>query len=227
MTNQQQKEQIINQFYRTGRIDGYYLGIKSKSKANPIKEYIKGCLYKSYLLQNNGVQENDFIEDIYQEAFLHLWNYDTDKFIDAYENSKIKGTRIIALLMRIIVLKCFAIDKRTNNPKSCLVSRLGFGSVFNTTNYSIPPLESLSDGDTEPKQELIIFDDADAKSDFETEYGFTPEQIIDHLSPEAKFVFYQLMGKQKPGSPSKERIKAKENMIEELEFLKHRIRYKS
>ncbi|GAA4907027.1 hypothetical protein [Mucilaginibacter defluvii] len=223
MTNQQQKEQIINEFYRTGRIDGYYLGIKSKSKENPIKQYIKGCLYKSYLLQNNGVQDNDFIEDIYQEAFLHLWNYDTDNFIDAYQNSKVKGTRIIALLMRIIVLKCFAIDKRTNNPKSCLVSRLGFGSVFNTTNYSIPPLESLSDDDGQEKQ-LIIFDDAEAQSDFEAEYGFTPEQIIEQLSPEARFVFYQLLGKQKPGSPSKERKQAKEDMIREMQVIQNQIK---
>jgi len=218
LNNQELKNQILNEFYKTGRIDGYYFGVKSTSKINPIKEFIKGCLYRSYLLENVGVQDNDFISDIYQIAFFELAAMDADKFIEIYNKGKVKGNNLIGCTLRIIILKCFSQDKRNFNPKHALVSRLGFGSVFNPNNFQIKPMENRDDEDDETPN-LIIFDE-DGESEFESDYGFTPEEIIEKLPPETRFVFYKLLEKQKPGAKSKKDIADKEKLIEELKSAK-------
>jgi hypothetical protein len=218
LTNQQLKNQILTEFYQTGRIDGYYFGIKSNAKTNSLKEFIKGCLYRSYLLENVGVQDNDFISDIYQTAFFQLAAMDADKFIEIYNKGKIKGSKLIGCTLRIIILKCFSQDRRNFNPKHALVSRLGFGSVFNPNNFQIKPMENREDEDDETPN-LIIFDD-EGVSDFESEYGFTPEEIIDKLPQETQFVFYKLLGKQKPGAKSNQDKADKQQLIDDLQAAK-------
>ncbi|TFF34403.1 hypothetical protein [Mucilaginibacter psychrotolerans] len=220
MTNQQLKNQILTDFYQTGRIDGYYFGKKSTSKLNPIREFIKNCLYKTFMLQSVGVQDNDFISDCYQTAFLELAAMDAEKFIEIYNKSAIKGSRLIGCTLRIIVLKCFSKDRRNNNPNHSLVSKLGFGSVFNAGNYQILPMEVNDEDSDEPS--LILFDE-ETESDFEREYGFTPEELIGLLSPEAKFTFYKQLEKQKPGAPSKERKSEKQELSEAIRGIKENL----
>ena len=217
MTNQELENQILTDFYQTGRINGYYFGIKSNSKTNPLKHFIKSCLFKTNMLNAIGVQDNDFISDIYQTAFVELSNMDADKFIGIYNKSEIKGSKLIACTLRIIILKCFSRDKRNNNPSHSTVSKMGFASVYNSHNYQIQPIEVNDEDSISPT--LILFDDVE-ETDFVKEYGFTPEELIGEMSDEAKFTFYKLLGKQKPGAPSKQRIMEKEELSEAIRGIK-------
>lgn len=216
LTNEQLKEKILIEFFTTGRIDGLYFGKKSNSNLNPLKVYIKNALYKSYILENNGIQDNDFISDIYMELFCNLQNIPADKFISLYNDGKVKGNRLIAYALRIIILKGFA-RGRNNNPKHSLVLRLGYSSVFNVGNFQIKPLENDDTEDTTPN--LIIYD-TDEESDFEQQYGFTPEELISLMSPEEQFVFYKLLGKQKRGAQSTQNKLEKEQLINKIKSLK-------
>lgn len=216
MNNEELKEKILIELFNTGRIDGLYFGKKSNSNLNPIKVYIRNVLYKSYILENNGVQDNDFISDVYMELFCNLQNIPADKFIELYNTGKVKGNTLIAYALRIIILKGFA-RGRNNNPKHSLVSRLGYASVFNAGNFQIKPLENDDTEDTTPN--LIIYD-ADEESEFEQQYGFTPEEIISLMSPEDQFVFYKLLGKQKRGAQSSKAKMAKEQLINKIKSLK-------
>ena len=221
-TNEQLKEEILIELFNTGRINGLYFGKTSTSKLNPLKMYIKNCLYKTYILENMGVQDNDFISDVYMELFCNLQNIPADKFIELYNQSKVKGTNLIRYALRIIILKGFA-KGRNNNPKHSLVNRLGFASVFNAGNFQITPLEN--DDTDNASSNLIIYDTED-ESEFESQYGFTPEEIISHMTPEEKFVFYKLLGKQPRGAQSKESIKQREKLIEAVKQIKKKIEIK-
>lgn len=220
MTNQELKNKIITEFYQTGRIDGYYFGKKSYSKVNPLKYFIQTCLYKTNMLNAVGVQQNDFIEDCYQTAFFELANMDADKFIEIYNKSEIKGSKLIACTLRIIILKCFSRDKRNNNPNHALISKLGFASVFNSFNYQIQPIE-LNDEDSTDNS-LILFDDIE-ESDFVQEYGFTPEELISELTPEAQFVFYKVLGKQRKGARSKADLQERKELFESIKEVKENL----
>ncbi len=219
-TNEELKNKILSEFFTTGRIDGLYFGRKSDSKLNPLKNYINRALYRSFILENNGIQDNDFLNDIYSELFYHLSNVPADKFINLYNDGKVPGSRLIAYALRIIILKCFSKDKRNNNPKHALVSQLGFASAFNPNNYQIAPLENNDDEDYTPN--LIIYD-AEEETEFEADYGFTPEELINQMTSEEQFVFYKLLSKQKPGAKSKATIQQNEKLKESILNLKANI----
>ncbi|MES2062752.1 MAG: hypothetical protein V4456_12580 [Bacteroidota bacterium] len=225
-TDEQLKEEILTTLFNTGKIFGYYLGKFSKSRVNPLKRYIKLKLYRSFLLENSGIQANGFIDDIYSELFYHLSNIPTEKFLHLYHYGNGNGKSLIATALRIIVLKCFAQDKRNNNPKHSLVSHLGFSSVFNANNVRILPVENdaeLNDEDKPDSEPPLILYDVEETSEFEQDYGFTIEELISYMTPEEKFVFEKLLGKQKPGAPSKERKEEKEKLSEAIRGIKENL----
>lgn len=227
--NEQLKQEILKELFNTGKIYGYYLGKFSKSRVNPLKRYIKLKLFRSYLLENSGIQGNGFENDIYSELFYHLSNIPTEKFLHLYNYGAGKGKSLIATALRIIVLKCFAQDKRNNNPKHSLVSRLGFSSVFNANNVRILPIENeneLKEDENDNEEPSLILYDLEEETEFEQEYGFSVEELLSYMTPEEKFVFDKILGKQRPGAKSKADLAERQHLSETIRGIRTKIELK-
>jgi hypothetical protein len=216
-TNEELKQELIEMLFTTGRLNGLYMGKSSKSKLNPLKVFIKNKLYKSFILQ----QHNGFADDLYSEMFVNLCNIPADRFVELYYQSTIPGTNLIRYALGILHFKGFA--KGRNNPNHSLVGKLKFTSSFDSSNYSIQPMENNSDDDE--SDNLIIYD-LDEETEFEADYGMTVEEVIDMMTTEERFVFYKLLGKQKKGAKSKADLAEKANFIVSLKEIKKRIEFK-
>src|SRR6478735_9261500 len=114
-SNEEFKQEILIELFNTGRINQMYFGKTSKSGLNPLRTYIKNKLYKSFILENTGVQNNGFDEDLYMELFVNLQNIPAGRFIELYNQSKVPGTNLLRYALRIIILKGFA-RGRSGNP---------------------------------------------------------------------------------------------------------------
>ncbi|WP_313511611.1 hypothetical protein [Sphingobacterium sp.] len=78
MNQEERRIEIINELYLTGRIDGLYMGIKSKSKQNPIKAYIRQWLWQKGIRQNMEYMVDEF----YEELFHHVAKMDIVKLAE-------------------------------------------------------------------------------------------------------------------------------------------------
>lgn len=97
MNSETQKNKIIEEIYTTGRYNGEYMGVKAKSKQNPIKSYIKQWLLAKGIRENL----NEMIEDFYSDLFVnHICKMKAEKLIELAENN----TKLMATI-------CFIIEK--------------------------------------------------------------------------------------------------------------------
>jgi hypothetical protein len=192
------KSDILTAFYITGRIDGLYFGRSSKSKRNHVKEYIKGCLYK------NRINDMSLIEDCYNTAFLELYKKPAQQIVTMYEETPAK---LLATTLRIIALKCFAVDPRYNNPNHSLIQSILFGSICagaisvdRTEEYKEQIMfgDNLLDVDNRKEQTTILKQD-DEPNDFVNKYGFDVEAIVERLTPEERLAFYDVIGNKPKG----------------------------
>lgn len=227
MTTEQKedlKQKILIELYNTGRVNGLYFGRTSKLKVNPLKKYIEICLFKNFMLQNG----NEYLEDCYQELFLQLQKIPTDKFIELYLES---DTRLISYVLRVALLKLFAVDKRTNNPKHSFAKHLNYASVFNRENFMINHLE-VKDEDNPPHTEnsfktLIIYDAVEEGDEFEKDYGFRMEDIYLLMTPEQRFVFEKVLNNKKRGKPSAADQLQKQKLFDDIREIKEYIELKN
>lgn len=215
-TNEEIKQELIIQLWETGRIDGRYFGKTSKSKKHPIKEYIRNLLYRNFLLQ-----DNEFLEDAFSEFILQLNLIPADKFVAIYNESP---NKLLAYSLRIIALKCFAKDSRNpENYKHSLLRSLAYGSVFNSSNYSINSIENVpeDESDDNRRDSLVIYDIEDEADTFLNDYGFTIEEFLTLLSDEDRAFFYQLAGKNtKRGKPTNAFIAQKKALFEKINAIR-------
>lgn len=215
------KQKILIELYNTGRVNGLYFGRTSKLKVNPLKKYIEICLFKNFMLQNG----NEYLEDCYQELFLQLQKIPTDKFIELYLES---DTRLISYILRVALLKLFAVDKRTNNPKHSFAKHLNYASVFNRDNYKINHLEIKEDDDVEDNSRtLIVYDAIEDGDEFETDYGFRIEDIYLLMTPEQRFVFEKVLNNKKRGKPSAADQLQKQKLFDDIREIKEYIELKN
>lgn len=215
------KQKILIELYNTGRVNGLYFGRTSKLKVNPLKKYIEICLFKNFMLQNG----NEYLEDCYQELFLQLQKIPTDKFIELYLES---DTRLISYILRVALLKLFAVDKRTNNPKHSFAKHLNYASVFNRDNYKINHLEIKEDDDVEDNSRtLIVYDAIEDGDEFETDYGFRIEDIYLLMTPEQRFVFEKVLNNKKRGKPSAADQLQKQKLFDDIKQIKEYIELKN
>lgn len=195
---EKRKTDILTSFYITGRIDGLYFGRKSKSKRNHVKEYIKGCLYK------NRINDMSLIEDCYNTAFLELYKKPAQQIVTMYEETPAK---LLATTLRIIALKCFAVDPRYNNPNHSLVQAILFGSIcagavsIDRTEEYKDVLENKPVFDDRPSEgnNVMILRQDDEPNDFVNKYGFDVEAIVERLTPDEQAAFYDVIGKKPKG----------------------------
>jgi len=188
------KEVIVTELYSTGRLNGLYFGVSAKNNSNPVKYYIKSALFKNYI-----PEYADLIDDCYNEAFMYLYEMTAAKVCAMYDEAPDK---VIATLLRIIAWKCFAKDPKRGNPNHSLVRSCMFGSVYDGAvelshqdkiclYENINPEEDVELGvrKNADKKQVIKHHDYEL-TDFEEKHGFTPEDIIEKLTPRQAKDFY-------------------------------------
>ncbi len=213
---EKRKADIITSFYLTGRLDGLYFGRSSKAKGNPVKHYIKSCMYK------NRIQDDDLINDCYNEMFFHLQNMSAIKFLSIYDESP---NKLIATSLRIIALKCFAIDPRYNNPNHSLVQSILFASS-DGVNVSIDHTEEFKDltdchgAAINNNSNAILKSQLDEPEDFTKFYGFTVEDVLARLTKGEQAAFYDVIGKQPRGKTPAAKKVSRDILFERLKQIK-------
>jgi hypothetical protein len=202
---EKRKNEILTDFYLTGRVAGEYFGIFSDSSTNPVKLYIK-----KYLKMNHLDFENELLDDCYNEAFMHLAKIKPEKIIHMYETNK---SHLVALTLRIIIWQCFSVDKRYPKPTK-IAKMVQYASAFDINNFQIQTSEihtDMANDNVTQTQELIIYDEPYEPSKFELMYGFEVEDIIDDLSDDDKGLFYYMLDNKKfhhtISDKAKERLK--------------------
>ncbi|TWR26918.1 hypothetical protein FPZ42_07740 [Mucilaginibacter achroorhodeus] len=223
--NEALKNKIIIELYNTGRIDKRYFGQLSKSTkpANQLKKYIEIQLFKNMMYK----PDSEYLDDCYQELFLHLYKIPTDRFIELYN---LGNNVLMSYILRIIVLRLFSVDKRTMNPNHSFAKALNFTSVFNRNNAMINHIEVMSDEPDFNTNEnvLVIYDSQETIDAFESDYGFSVEELFDHMTPEQRFVFYKLTEgcalvepfQKKKGRKSLEEIAVKNELFRDVNELR-------
>lgn len=178
------KEKILMDYYLTGRIEGLYMGKKSKVKKNPVKEYIK------MRLANFGLyNEYELIEECYQTLFLELFKYNLDKFTAMMERSP-NGKELQMMSCRILVFTCFTKKGLVHN----ILNKSSFGNVQISTNENY-------DEDSNDNL-LIIYDEQDADV-FQMKYNLSIEELLESMTNEDREYFYTLTDKKRPvGKPT-------------------------
>jgi hypothetical protein len=209
------KNDVLIQLYRTGRIQGNYFGIKSKSKANPIKGYINNFLKKNNLAD----LDLDLCEECYQLTFQHLWNKSAEKIVEIIKESPSKLT---ATALRIVINQCFAI--KPNSKSSGLFHNILEKSGYSKINDQINANENTNDpeGDNAGKP-LILIDDSDEQNDFQLQYGFPIEDIISRFTEEDKDMFYRQLDKQSVGRPSAKTVAERKELYARINKIKKEI----
>ena len=215
-TNEQIKEEVLLDLYNTGRINGEYFNIKSKSKANPIMGYI------NRFLKMNGLTDPslDLCFECYQTVFQHLWQKSADRIVEIINEAPSKLT---ATALRIAINQCFSI--KPNSGSSGIFHKILDKSAHLNNSVQINTNENKDDDDNESNQSstLIIYDEADPESDFEKMYGFTIEDVVARLTDEEKEFFYYQLETQKVGKPSKATVDQRKALYKRIIEIKKQI----
>ncbi len=204
------KRRLIVDMFTTGRIDGKYFGVVSRSDKNGIKEYIKACLFKQRLGLNSQL-----IDDCYNELFYHLQKMSSVKILGLYNESPKK---LLATCLRIIALKCFAKDNRLNRPNHSLIESVRFASVLERDNTYLQTTEYVQNNDDADgyNAKVILIDEHGTPEPFEKKYGFTVEDMLACMSVADQATFYSILKPQRRG-------KAPGWLVEERQSLFDRI----
>lgn len=195
------KERVLDDLYRTGRIEGKYFGKVSKNTINPVRAYIEACLWRCRL-----PFDADLVDDCYNEGFLHLAKIEAAEFVAMYSESPGK---VIATLLKIIRLKCFAVDPRYGNPKHSLVQGILFTSSFNgaaeiksSDEYDIDNTPESNFGQFVNEHYYTPIQNDEEPDEFEQKFGFSIETILERLTTRERRTFYAMLGKQPRGKAS-------------------------
>lgn len=211
-TDEEVKNDVLIQLYNTGRIDGKYFGIESKSKENPIKGYI------NMRLKANGLDNPDmeYCNECYQTVFANLWKKPAEKIVEIVKESPNKLT---ATALVIVVRQCFAMKPNPNN--SGIIHQLLNQSSYRNEQISTSEIVEGEDGDN-TGQPLIIFDTEDV-NEFNDNYGFTIEDVIERMTEEDKVFFYKLLDKQRVGRPSAKAVQERKELYSRINNIKKQI----
>lgn len=221
------KNDILVSLYTTGRLHGLYFGRKSKSKSNPIKQYIKSCMYKHRLNE-----DSDLIEDVYNEAFALVCKKSASEICGAFD---INPSNVLAMVLRTISLKCFAIDPRYGNPHHSFVQTVMHTSSHSPNTLPVDSSEEflqetdnyVNPGCWEPMTtNTILVHDVNNPddSDFTDDYGFTVEEILQHLTPEETETFYGMKPFRQPrGITPKHVEEARKLLVEKILLIKTKL----
>jgi len=214
-----QKERIISDLYITGRINGLYFGKSSKNTINPVKQYIENCLYKTRINF-----DADLVDDCYNEGFAHLQKIEPLKFMEMFYESP---SKVIATLLTIIRLKCFAVDPRHGNPKHSLVQGILFASSYcgsaqirSGDEYDIDDHFEEQAGRQDADNFHAPITQDDEPDGFETQYGFTIEDILDRLTKRERKTFYEMIDKKQRGRLSADKIRSRTTLCVKLMALR-------
>ncbi len=217
LTLEVRKRKLLTELYKTGCLDGDSFG-RDRLK-NPIKTYIAGCMYRQHITNSP-----ELVEDCYNETFTHLQAMDAAKVCDLYDTAPAK---LFATALRIVSLKCFAIDPRYNNPRHSLIqsvmfaSSVGIGghSIEHCDNQNIVLLEQYSNYNLlhdEKKTHMNVLQARDTVEDFELVYGMPIEQILESLTEDEVTTFYEMAGTQPRGKTSGVKKAKREALVERL-----------
>jgi hypothetical protein len=214
-SNEEIKTEVLTMLYETGRINGLYFGRKSRANHNGIKGYINMWLKRFKLDQI----ENDLCSECYNTVFFQLWNIKAEKIVEIVKESP---NKLIAIACKIVLRHCFS---KKPNPNSS-------GIVWNILNNSshgnieINTSEVLEDVERGNCHSSIILIDDDVEDDFGKQYGFSIEDIIELMSPDEKQFFYEQLGKQSVGKPSKEMVQKRLAFAERMKEVKKELENK-
>jgi hypothetical protein len=207
------KNEIITEIYNTGRIRGLYFGQTSKSTnpANQVKRYLEILLFKNFMLR----PDSEYLDDCYQELFLHLQNIPTEKFVELYN---LGDSVLMSYILRIAMLRLFSVDRRTMNPKHSFAKQMDYASIYNKNNAMINPIEIVSDEiDFSTNEEmLIIYDSDDAQDEFENDYGFNVEEVLSHMTSEQRFVFERMLDNSTLYAPFNRRTRGRQSTVNKI-----------
>lgn len=226
---EKRKDVILTDLYKTGRLDGFYFGRDSKSKKNPIKHYIKSCMFKQRIDPDESL-----IEDCYNEMFENLCKKPAYKICEIYDESPKK---LIATALKIIALKCFAIDPRYNNPRHSFIQSTFHNSAKSENAVNIFDVDTLKDNQVEDNRaynnkngkdkrsydQSLLKDKSHDPSDFFNAYGFEIEDLIERLNPQQRADFYECIGKQKRGKVSAPVQAKRDELFEIIKELKNKM----
>jgi hypothetical protein len=217
-SNEQIKEEVLLDLYQTGRINGEYFSIKSKSKANPIMGYI------NRFLKMNGLTDPslDLCNECYQTVFQHLWAKTADKIVSIINEAPSKLT---ATALRIAINQCFSI--KPNSGSGGVFQKILDKSAFQIGNAEINTNGYHKDEEDDENVKfptLIIYEDAsDLISEFEELYGFTVEEVIERMTPAEKEFFYYQLQTQRVGKPSKTTVDQRKALYNRIIEIKKQI----
>jgi hypothetical protein len=139
--------------------------------------------------------------------------------------------KVIATALKIISLKCFAVDPRYNNPRHSLIQGLVFASSFYNSHHIDPCdvqesvfVESL-EGNTRIHQESktsrhVLHNHDHNPDEFETTYGCTVEQILNLLNEQERKTFYEMADRRKKGKVSNNAKVERAALIAKLQAIK-------
>ncbi|WP_164108236.1 MULTISPECIES: hypothetical protein [Sphingobacterium] len=179
------RDEIITELWETGRINGLYMGIYSKSKENPIKVYIKRWLVMKGIKTNL----NEMIDDFYSELFVHISKIKAESVTD--KNGKVmKGIVELAENPRHLtamicwIAKCQLFLERTEKKKHPNVS------YFEKTDFN--SLNRINSNGIELDVFVEEEDKEEDYSNFKRDYNITVEEVIEQMTPEELELFNEV-----------------------------------
>jgi len=204
------KNEVLTMLYNTGRINGLYFGRKSRANHNGIKGYINLWLKRFKL----DTIDNDFCNECYNTVFVQLFNIKPEKIVEIVKESP---NKLIAIACKIVLRHCFS---RKPNPNSSgivwnIINNSSYGNIqINTSEI----LEDIDAGDYHSS--IILVDDEEEEDSFEKKYNFSVEDILEQMTEDEKDFFYQQLGRQSVGAPSKEMVQKRNHFAERMKEIK-------
>jgi len=180
------KEEAITELYLTGRYKGTYMGIKAKSKANPIKGYI---IRKFQERGWNSERIDAVMDDYYNEVFLEVAKIKINKWPDLL-SIPVKMTATICLMAERNLFR--VVNERYPKPKGFLEKNKLFSSQFNKEIKIVNHTEIF-----ENECEMILEDDS--VTGFEKKHSINVDDFIELMTEEQKELFYSYIEKKGTG----------------------------
>lgn len=167
------RNEIISELYTTGRYKGYYMGVYSSSRQNPIKAYIKQWL------QCKGIKANldEMIDDFYSELFLHISKIKPEVLIELSENNKKLCATICLIVQRHLMQQR---SEKKKHPNVSYFEKTHYNSII--TNFDGNELFTAEDNE-------------DEVSDFESKYGWELNEFLDEMTENELADFKELANK--------------------------------